>query len=232
MYTGCGCVCRLSGQDVERGTFAHRHHVVHDQIVDQKQYRYSTYTHAHTRTLVILLSSIDYCRYMYTFSYDQDFFTLSLLACTFFFKPASPTHKCTCTCSVQCIYINFYMSAPSTQTHTHTHTHTNHTHILTQTTVPLSHTHPHTDHSPTHTHPHTEHFPHTHTPSNRPLSHISEGQAKYTVCNSSLSEYAVLGFDLGFSMTNPKALVCWEAQFGDFHNTAQVRGGVWLVGVV
>ena len=42
------------------------------------------------------------------------------------------------------------------------------------------------------------------------------------VCNSSLSEYGVLGFDVGFSMTNPNALVCWEAQFGDFHNTAQV----------
>ena len=106
----------MSGQDVERGTFAHRHHVVHDQIVDQKDYRY-TLTHT--------------------------------------FTPA--------------------------RTHSHTHTH-------------------------------------------RPLSHISDNQAKYTVCNSSLSEFAVLGFDLGFSMTDPKALVCWEAQFGDFHNTAQVRG--------
>ncbi len=56
----------------------------------------------------------------------------------------------------------------------------------------------------------------------RPLSHISENQARYTVCNSSLSEFAVLGFDLGFSMANPHALVLWEAQFGDFHNTAQV----------
>ena len=64
-----------------------------------------------------------------------------------------------------------------------------------------------------------------HTPINcyRPLSHISETQAKYTVCNSSLSEFAVLGFELGFSMSNPNALVVWEAQFGDFHNNAQVR---------
>jgi 2-oxoglutarate dehydrogenase E1 component len=56
------------------------------------------------------------------------------------------------------------------------------------------------------------------------LSHISETQAKYTVCNSSLSEFAVLGFELGFSMSNPNSLVVWEAQFGDFHNNAQVRG--------
>uniref|UniRef100_A0A8C2KS02 2-oxoglutarate dehydrogenase complex component E1 n=1 Tax=Cyprinus carpio TaxID=7962 RepID=A0A8C2KS02_CYPCA len=43
----------------------------------------------------------------------------------------------------------------------------------------------------------------------------------YTVCNSSLSEYGVLGFELGFAMASPNALVLWEAQFGDFHNTAQ-----------
>ncbi|XP_031567759.1 2-oxoglutarate dehydrogenase, mitochondrial-like [Actinia tenebrosa] len=54
-----------------------------------------------------------------------------------------------------------------------------------------------------------------------PLNDLSEEQAIYTVCNSSLSEYAVLGFELGFSMTNPYALICWEAQFGDFMNTAQ-----------
>lgn len=41
------------------------------------------------------------------------------------------------------------------------------------------------------------------------------------MCNSHLSEYGVLGFELGFSSTNPMALVCWEAQFGDFANTAQ-----------
>lgn len=55
----------------------------------------------------------------------------------------------------------------------------------------------------------------------RPLCHLSPKQAPYTVCNSSLSEYGVLGFELGFSMTNPNALVIWEAQFGDFMNTAQ-----------
>ncbi|XP_065910011.1 2-oxoglutarate dehydrogenase complex component E1-like isoform X2 [Dysidea avara] len=56
----------------------------------------------------------------------------------------------------------------------------------------------------------------------RPLNDLFPGQQKeYTVCNSSLSEYAILGFELGFSMSNPMALVCWEAQFGDFHNNAQ-----------
>ncbi|XP_073982431.1 oxoglutarate dehydrogenase Nc73EF isoform X5 [Rhodnius prolixus] len=55
----------------------------------------------------------------------------------------------------------------------------------------------------------------------RPLNNLYPDQAPYTVCNSSLSEFGVLGFELGFSMTNPNALVCWEAQFGDFNNTAQ-----------
>ncbi|VVC29869.1 Hypothetical protein CINCED_3A011739 [Cinara cedri] len=55
----------------------------------------------------------------------------------------------------------------------------------------------------------------------RALCNLYPDQAPYTVCNSSLSEFAVLGFELGFSMTNPNALVCWEAQFGDFNNTAQ-----------
>ncbi|XP_075233720.1 oxoglutarate dehydrogenase Nc73EF isoform X8 [Lycorma delicatula] len=55
----------------------------------------------------------------------------------------------------------------------------------------------------------------------RPLANLYPDQAPYTVCNSSLSEFGVLGFELGFSMTNPNALVCWEAQFGDFNNTAQ-----------
>ena len=55
----------------------------------------------------------------------------------------------------------------------------------------------------------------------RPLCNLYPDQAPYTVCNSSLSEFGVLGFELGYSMTNPNALVCWEAQFGDFFNTAQ-----------
>jgi len=54
-----------------------------------------------------------------------------------------------------------------------------------------------------------------------PLNHLSIDQAHYTVCNTSLSEYAVLGFELGYSLTNPNSLVMWEAQFGDFANTAQ-----------
>nr|XP_039273817.1 2-oxoglutarate dehydrogenase, mitochondrial-like isoform X1 [Styela clava] len=54
-----------------------------------------------------------------------------------------------------------------------------------------------------------------------PLNHVSDNQAQYIVCNSSLSEYGVLGFELGYSMTNPNSLVLWEAQFGDFMNTAQ-----------
>uniref|UniRef100_A0A671MGM9 2-oxoglutarate dehydrogenase complex component E1 n=1 Tax=Sinocyclocheilus anshuiensis TaxID=1608454 RepID=A0A671MGM9_9TELE len=54
-----------------------------------------------------------------------------------------------------------------------------------------------------------------------PMNYIDPNQAPYTVCNSSLSEYGVLGFELGFAMASPDALVLWEAQFGDFHNTAQ-----------
>merc|ERR1712223_1071518 len=53
------------------------------------------------------------------------------------------------------------------------------------------------------------------------LANLYPDQAPYSVCNSSLSEYGVLGFELGYSMTNPNALVIWEAQFGDFSNTAQ-----------
>lgn len=54
-----------------------------------------------------------------------------------------------------------------------------------------------------------------------PLNDLTDKQAEYTVCNSSLSEYAILGFELGYSMVDPNSLVIWEAQFGDFANTAQ-----------
>ncbi len=55
-----------------------------------------------------------------------------------------------------------------------------------------------------------------------PLNHLSKSQAPFAVYNSLLSEFAVMGFDLGYSLAYPKSLVLWEAQFGDFVNGSQV----------
>jgi 2-oxoglutarate dehydrogenase E1 component len=55
-----------------------------------------------------------------------------------------------------------------------------------------------------------------------PIEQVAAGGARFQVYDSPLSESGVLGFDYGYSLDRPDALVCWEAQFGDFVNSAQV----------
>jgi 2-oxoglutarate dehydrogenase E1 component len=54
-----------------------------------------------------------------------------------------------------------------------------------------------------------------------PLANLGDGQARFFVYDSLLSEFAALGFEYGYAVARPDALVCWEAQFGDFVNGAQ-----------
>src|SRR6185295_6571119 len=62
-----------------------------------------------------------------------------------------------------------------------------------------------------------------------PMQHLAPNQARFDVFDSSLSEYAVLGFEFGYSVADPLTLVLWEAQFGDFMNGAQIMIDQFLV---
>ena len=62
-----------------------------------------------------------------------------------------------------------------------------------------------------------------------PLSSLSNDQASFEIVNTPLSEFAALGFEYGYSLSNPVALVLWEAQFGDFSNEAQVLIDQYIV---
>jgi 2-oxoglutarate dehydrogenase complex dehydrogenase (E1) component-like enzyme len=62
-----------------------------------------------------------------------------------------------------------------------------------------------------------------------PIQHLGEASASFEVHNSPLSEAAAVGFEYGYSVAAPESLVCWEAQFGDFVNGAQVAVDQFIV---
>lgn len=71
-------------------------------------------------------------------------------------------------------------------------------------------------------HRHAEHVIEDTDKKYSPLKHLSADQAPFQVYNSPLNEYGVLGFEYGYALATPDGLTIWEAQFGDFHNVAQV----------
>lgn len=71
-------------------------------------------------------------------------------------------------------------------------------------------------------HRHAEHVIEDTDKKYSPLKHLSDSQAPFYVFNSPLNEYGVMGFEYGYSLTQPNGLTVWEGQFGDFHNVAQV----------
>ncbi|MFM2125626.1 MAG: hypothetical protein RL328_2077, partial [Acidobacteriota bacterium] len=76
---------------------------------------------------------------------------------------------------------------------------------------------------------HAEYHDHETNELYSPLKNMAPDQAKFEVLNSPLSEYAVLGFEFGYSVADPFALVMWEGQYGDFANGAQIMIDQFIV---